>query len=211
MSDKEWTHKALCDVAVKWLKRPHSRGGHGCHVAVSEVASGWSGEIPDAIGFRSSGYRDGSVVVEVKVSRSDFLNDMKKPHRNGEKLGMGTWRYYLCPEGLISKDELPEKWGLLYLTPRGGVKPIAGPAADADYARFSESLDIYRHERDMVREQWILVKLFNRIGDEEKLQNSLKVARGEAARLASKVNSLNERLRKNSIELWKLKSSKESA
>ena len=62
----ELNHSNLCDIAVRWLKRPSSGGGHGCHIAVSEVRSGYSGEVPDAIGFRAAGYiDDGSVVVEV--------------------------------------------------------------------------------------------------------------------------------------------------
>ncbi len=28
--------------------------------------------------------------------------------------GMGKYRSYLCPEGLISVNELPERWGLIY-------------------------------------------------------------------------------------------------
>lgn len=35
----ELNHRNLCDIAVKWLKRPNSSAGHACHVAVSEVAS----------------------------------------------------------------------------------------------------------------------------------------------------------------------------
>ena len=27
---------------------------------------------------------------------------------------MGNCRFYLCPEGLIKEEELPDKWGLLY-------------------------------------------------------------------------------------------------
>jgi len=187
---KEWTHRELCDIAVKWLKRSHSQNGHGCNVAVSEVASGWDGEVPDAIGFRCSGYRDGSVVVEVKVSRSDFLIDKKKPHRKAPEKGMGDWRYFLCPEGVIQPDELPEKWGLLYVTNRGGIKPVSGPVSNICHGEFGKLLEQFKHEKDIEREQWVLVKLFNRIGDEEKLQNELKAARAEVARLMKKVNSL---------------------
>jgi hypothetical protein len=28
---------------------------------------------------------------------------------------MGLYRYYLCPDGMISLDELPAGWGLLYV------------------------------------------------------------------------------------------------
>lgn len=108
-ANQPFTHAALCDVAVKWLKRAHSAGGPGCLVAVSEVAGGWTGEIPDAIGFNLSHWETGATVIEVKVSRSDFLSDRKKPHRQAG--GMGRWRYYMAPVGLIAVSELPAGWG----------------------------------------------------------------------------------------------------
>src|SRR5690606_30712771 len=121
------THADLCALALKWLKRPRSAGGAGCAVAVSECRTGWSGEIPDAIGFRCAEPDPGSVVVEVKVSRPDFLADSKKPHRTSG--GVGDWRYYMAPQGIISAVDLPKGWGLLEVNSRGHVKVVAGHAA----------------------------------------------------------------------------------
>ena len=53
-------HSDLCKLAVSWLKRPFSRGGHGCTVAIDECRTGWGGEIPDAVGYRYSGMQDTS-------------------------------------------------------------------------------------------------------------------------------------------------------
>ncbi|MBV9609657.1 MAG: hypothetical protein JO187_08875 [Acidobacteria bacterium] len=65
--------------------------------------------MPDAIGWKR---RCHSVVVECKVSRTDFFADLNKPFRsNGE--GLGCERYYMLPRGLISPDEVPDGWGLL--------------------------------------------------------------------------------------------------
>ena len=124
----DFTHRDLCDIAVKWLQRPNSAGGPGCHVAVSECRTGWTGEIPDAIGFRAAGFEDGSIVIECKVSRSDFLADRRKSHRVSG--GVGNWRYFLAPAGVIQADELPQGWGLLEVNRRGHVKALAGVAAD---------------------------------------------------------------------------------
>src|SRR5690606_27391155 len=66
-------------------------------------------EIPDVIGFRD----DGSFVLEAKTSRSDFLCDRKKPFRINPKEGLGDWRFYIAPEGLIKTNELPPMWGLI--------------------------------------------------------------------------------------------------
>lgn len=46
-SQNAFTHRELCDIAVKWLQRPNSAGGPGCHIAVSECRTGWTGEIPE--------------------------------------------------------------------------------------------------------------------------------------------------------------------
>ncbi|SES12087.1 hypothetical protein SAMN04487958_107178 [Vreelandella subterranea] len=206
---KEWTHAELCAVAVKWLKRPNSNNGHGCHVAVSEVRSGWTGEIPDAIGFRQSGHppSDGSVVVEVKVSRGDFLSDKKKPHRI--EGGLGNWRYFMCPEGMIQPDELPEGWGLLWVNARGHVKPKAGFAralADTrNYVNHQEALAANRQESDWDGEKFILVKLFSRIGDPEAMNLKLRESLGEQSRLAQRCNSMQEELRKLKLDLWTAK------
>jgi len=202
----ELTHRSLCDVAVKWLKRPNSTGGPGCHVAVSEVASGWSGEIPDAIGFRATGdHSDGSSVVEVKASRSDFLADKKKKHRNGEVIGLGNWRYYMCPVDLIKPDELPENFGLLYINKRGHVKPIVTPFLTTNYNTQKETLEAMKFVANVKRETFLMVRLLSRVGDAEKLNNNLKDARNSSARYEKQLNETSSRLIESQRSLNRLK------
>ncbi|WP_051326787.1 hypothetical protein [Aliagarivorans taiwanensis] len=209
---KQWTHKELCEKAVKWLRRPQSQLSHGCHVAMSETQSGWSGEIPDAIGFRSAGFQDGSIVVEVKVSRSDFLADKKKPHRKGDVLGLGSWRYFLCPEGLIQPDELPDKWGLLWVTNRGGIKPIVGPAASINRGGiYKEVLAAFEWERDFEREQFILVKMLARVGDPEKLNNTLKAARAGQAYFEKQYKNQRSQLQDLTRKYYRLRNREEKS
>jgi len=170
----DFTHKNLTEIAVKWLKRSHSQGGPGCHVAVSECRSGWSDEIPDAIGFRAAGKNDGSVIVEVKVSRSDFLADVKKPHRNGSVKGLGNWRYYLCPEGIIKPDEILDNWGLLYVNNRGHIKPIVGPMNENNYRKRMRLIESMWQESNVDGERFLLVKLLSRVGDPEELNTKYR-------------------------------------
>jgi hypothetical protein len=89
--------------AVAWLRR------NGFKVALPELYT-IGGEIPDAWGLDSSGT---SCLIEVKVSRADFLRDAKKYHRRMPQLGLGNLRYYMAPAGVIHLGELPECWGLL--------------------------------------------------------------------------------------------------
>lgn len=192
-------HADLCSIAVKWLQRANSAGGPGCHVAVSECRSGWTGEVPDAIGFRAAGsLDDGSIVVECKTSRSDFLADRKKAHRAGG--GCGNWRYFMAPEGIIGPDELPERWGLLTVNGRGHVKAVVGLAVKyrESYARDAD-IAHWRHEANRDREQFILAKLLNRVGDVEEMNRKLRFAYSEQQRLAKRVNELNEELRKERL------------
>jgi len=105
------THKELVEIAYKWVLK---RGS--CGVAFKELRSN-NIEIPDIIGF-GTGF---SSVIECKVSRSDFLQDKNKPHR---QKGMGTFRYFCCPVDLIKLEDLPEKWGLLYVSPDGKCKAV---------------------------------------------------------------------------------------
>lgn len=52
---------------------------------------------------------------EIKVSRSDFFEDLKKT-RNGLHDGRGpAYFMYACPFDLIRPDELPAHAGLLYI------------------------------------------------------------------------------------------------
>ena len=195
------THSGLCSLAVRWLKRPHNAGGHGCLFAISEGRAEMSGECPDAIGFRA-GWNDGSVLVEVKVSRSDFLADKAKPHRKG--CGMGSWRYYMAPEGVIGREDLPERWGLLEVNKRGHVKAIAGPAVHAkNYRDFHAALTEFLHEpSDVSRERALLVRLLARIGDPEKLNLSIREALAAQNRMAREIDRLRRELNQSKSELW---------
>ena len=80
--------------------------------------------MPDAIGWKRACH---SVLVECKISRSDFLADREKPFRQKSQLGMGCERYYLAPAGLLCPEELPNGWGLLEYQRRQVA--IAHPAA----------------------------------------------------------------------------------
>ena len=98
-------HDQLVLRAERWL------ANQGCQVVIRDPFRSWNQEQPDAIGWRS----DVSILVEVKVSRSDFLADAKKHFRSNARSGMGDWRFYMCPPGIIQLDDLPEGWGLLWV------------------------------------------------------------------------------------------------
>jgi hypothetical protein len=102
----EITHEDLRKAAVKWLSGT-SRSDHRCSVVLSEIATA-SSQIPDAIGWAASR----SILIECKVSRSDFFADATKPSRIANHIP-GTRRYYLAPARMVKWEELPIGWGLL--------------------------------------------------------------------------------------------------
>lgn len=111
-------HDELCVKAARFLM------DNGFAVAFDDrfQAATGTGEVPDAIGFRNGV----SCLIEVKVSRSDFLADKKKHFRQSDK-GMGDWRFYLSPPDIINSEDLPKGWGLLHYTKKGISKVYGWP------------------------------------------------------------------------------------
>src|SRR5947199_344502 len=101
-------HSTLVDLGARWLRRR-------CSIVLTEFAG--ASEVPDAIGWA-----DGvtSILLECKVTRSDFLRDRAKTARLKPTAGMGNRRYYLCPAKVIQIADLPPKWGLLWVS-RGQI------------------------------------------------------------------------------------------
>lgn len=194
-------HRALCDVAVKWLQRPHSAQGHGCNFAVSECQSGFrGGEIPDAIGFRAQGWRDGTVLVEVKVSRADFYADRVKPHRISG--GMGNWRYFMAPTGLIRPDDLPPRWGLIEVNKRQQVRVVAGASLTFTSFASRDSEADWRHESDMQAELSLLVRLMARVGDPEAANRRLAATNAQLASIIKRDEANRARIRELETAAW---------
>lgn len=119
---KNWTHGNLVTVAAKWL-----RNNCRCHAVLAELNLVNGQEIPDAIGWD---FRGRSVMVEVKVSRSDFLADKEKKFRQVSRKGMGLLRYYMAPKGMLKPEDLTipdgddkiwNGWGLLEVGNAGQV------------------------------------------------------------------------------------------
>ena len=94
-------HSTLVAIGVRWLCRR-------CSVVLYEFATA-AGENPDVIGWAAGA---GSVLIECKLSRSDFLGDARKTVRKNPAIGMGRRRYYLSPPDVIQVKDLPPKWGL---------------------------------------------------------------------------------------------------
>ncbi len=166
---------------------------HGTSMEAREF-SGNSQERVDAVLFDSLG----SYLIETKITRSDFLKDRTKPFRKDPSLGIGMYRWYACPEGLIKPEELPEKWGLIWVRPAGkralmpvgygGTIQVSGSWGNAKYEEFGSPRKIdgkffdFRHpdnpknsfrfdNRDMEKEWSFMFCLARRFKEEVGLRN----------------------------------------
>ncbi|KXJ45844.1 hypothetical protein [Marinobacter sp. Hex_13] len=111
------THDELCLRGNRWLQQ------QGFSVTLHDKFRAFTayGEQPDVIGWRDSI----SCLIECKSSRADFHADKKKLFRESPEKGMGDWRFYLCPPGVVTIDDLPNGWGLLYCYPKT-IKKVHG-------------------------------------------------------------------------------------
>ena len=98
------THKEAVQRVGNWLKNSQR-----CLIVVTELATQCR-ETPDALGFHGAG---GSILVECKVSRADFLADREKPFRVYAPDGMGDQRYFAAPPGVVKPEDDLKDWGLL--------------------------------------------------------------------------------------------------
>lgn len=199
-------HDGLTTLALRWLKRTASKGGPGCHIAIPEVGAIFSGERVDAFGYRW-GFDGGSTVVEVKTTRNDFLADFKKPHRVNPETGIGEFRYYLCPEGVIEISDLPDKWGLIWVGARNKLTVIRGHAP-IPYTITAENRGemfspwSFKHNTKVERD--LLANLLSRVGDPEKLVKKNRADRNEINRLQDRCNNQADELKllqKENLEL----------
>lgn len=111
-------HSELVGYSYKWVIKKTR-----CSFAFTEIKC-INSEIADVIGFAAADY---SVLVECKISRKDFLQDSKKSFRIQSHLGVGKYRFYACPDGLIKPYEIPFNWGLVYFNPVGKASIVVNP------------------------------------------------------------------------------------
>ena len=114
MSKTNSLHYQLCCLGAKFLKsRKNAEPWEMPNKYIAVEIVSLTAENPDI--WATNGYQ--TTLVEVKTSHSDFIADKKKWCRSSAAeiadKQLGNYRYYLCPEGIINIDEVPEKWGLL--------------------------------------------------------------------------------------------------
>jgi len=57
---------------------------------------------------------------EIKISRSDFLKELKQPGKRKKLVQLTNHFYFVAPERMLNKDEIPEDSGLIEISPHSG-------------------------------------------------------------------------------------------
>lgn len=152
---KVFTHDDLVLIAYNWLLNSAN-----CGIAFKELRTASSTEIADAIGFQSGGV---SFLVECKVSRNDFFKDKEKKFRQTPAKGMGTYRYYLTPAGIVLPHDLPANWGLIWVNEKGKARKIHYPIIEAVNDSGNKYRSHYKHEKNLKAEHGLLYSALRRL------------------------------------------------
>lgn len=110
------TEAAVLDLIERHYARP-GNGGSGEYAVLRQVRN--------AAGFSATRTFDAVViglwpsrghelhVIEVKVSRSDWLRELRDPKKADDAASIAD-RFSVCaPKGVVKREELPATWGLL--------------------------------------------------------------------------------------------------
>jgi hypothetical protein len=143
------SHRELCLIGSKYMKNHGIMKWQKPTYVVCELER--VGESPDIFGFGLACTQ----LIEVKVSRSDFLADKKKYWRQNQTKGLGQLRAYLCPKGIINANELPEKWGLFYYE-NGKIEIIKEPEIQT-----CDSMQEMNLAASIIRREGINPKIFS--------------------------------------------------
>jgi len=188
-------HHALVELGARHIRRV------GFPVVATELRAWGSREEADVIAFRTHT----SALIEAKCSRADFFADARKPERSAG--GLGVYRFYLCPAGLIEPDEVPCRWGLLWAE-RGKVRQIKGPEGNHwppyDPAYRYGNWSQFMHEPDLKAERAVMYSIARRRSlsrSDEQYEARLAQANRRADQLARSNDALAAELRDLQLKL----------
>lgn len=74
------------------------------------------------------------ISYEIKISRSDFLHEIKDPSKRDFGMSISNQFYFVTPPGLIKDEELPESCGLVEMSEEGQlITVIKAPMRKPDF------------------------------------------------------------------------------
>jgi len=112
-------HKHLKWLGMHWLKKKT------VDLVANEVDFYNAYSIADVVGVNLK--RQEIRVIECKSSRADFLRDKKLYGTQTSYFLHAHYSYIMCPVGIISKEEIPDGYGLLYVDEWDNIMTVKNP------------------------------------------------------------------------------------
>lgn len=134
-------------------------------------------------------------VFEVKVSRSDFKNELADLTKWKAVGRFSDFFWLACPVGLVDMAEVPEEWGLMELT-KGGLRiKKQAPARTPDDLDRGFAASLLRAGRDLTEEH------ISQIADERAAAKVARTQEMERKRFDQQIERANARA--DQLEAWK--------
>lgn len=154
------THNDLVELTAGRVEKMF-----GCGMILKEPKSIRLHFSPDVFAVKKGGV---TFQFEIKVSRSDFLKDQSKAHRQSPEKDVGLFRYYVVPWGLLSaEDPLLSSngvnWGLIWAQVTGSMRlhVVKGPNPRKSLHGFSKgAFPDYECPRDHMAEMEFIYSLY---------------------------------------------------
>jgi len=109
----------------EWVFFAHQASGVGTHRDTGRYMDAWAMNTYPM-------NKHLKLAFEIKVSRSDFMRELKQPQKREFAMKVSNQFYFVAPEGVISPEDLPEGCGLLTLNGSEELKEkVKAPRRDA--------------------------------------------------------------------------------
>jgi hypothetical protein len=130
----EWCYFEELAIGSAW------RGNRSLRKEVAARSDGYEFDITEAgqriDGFAIARYESAKarrIAYEIKVSRGDFLAEMKDPDKRVAALRVSNEFYFVAPKGLIQPQEIPAECGLIEVDDQGRTRiRVKAPWRDAE-------------------------------------------------------------------------------
>lgn len=135
----KWTEKTVLD-AIEPRYRKSGNGGSGEYAFMRQVrnAAGFDASRTfDAVAVHLWPSRGFTVdIIEVKVSRSDWLRELRDPAKAEAAHLLGDRFIVAAPAGIVQTGELPPGWGLIEVTPKRSRVAVQATAVKRKRSEF---------------------------------------------------------------------------
>ena len=173
-------------------------------------------EVADSTGMYGSRYADALSMslwpshgftlqgFEIKVSRSDFLKELKQPEKANAIMQYCDHWWIVCPKGIALADEIPQPWGLMEIV--GGrffVKKKAPQLAPVEWTKgFIAAMLRRATENTVPRSTLTTLRLEMREEVEKSVQGKVEYEKGCSEGLRQKIKDFEEASGMN-LSSWK--------